>query len=219
MRKRENILKKLAKCIVNFNIEETRKVAQEAIDNQVDPFEAVREGMAKGMEIFGQKYEEKEYFLSELLMAGQAMKAGLSILSPHLKTSKSQVIAKVVLGTVQGDIHDIGKSVVSTLLSSAGFEVYDLGVDVPTDQFVTTAKEVDADIIGLSALLLTTMPNMKEVIERLVTTGLRDKVTIIVGGASVTDDYAKRIGADLYAPDAVLAVEVLKKFLQNRSKH
>ncbi len=219
MRKRDDILKKLAECIANFDIEETRKAAQEAIDNQIDPFEAIREGMAKGMEIVGQKYEEKEYFLSELLMAGEAMKEGLSVLSPHLKTSKSQVIAKVVLGTVQGDIHDIGKSVVSTLLSSAGFEVFDLGVDVPADQFVTTAKEADADIIGLSALLSTTMPHMKEVIEKLVTMGLREKVTIIVGGAPVTNDYAKSIGADLYAPDAVPAVEALKNFFKNRPKH
>jgi len=216
MGKREETLSKLADCIANFDIEGVKKAAQDALDNKIDPFDAVSEGMAKGMDVVGKKYEEKEYFLSELLMAGEAMKAGLEVLGPYLKTEKSRSTAKIVLGTVQGDIHDIGKSIVSILLSSGGFEVYDLGVDVPAERFASKVKEVDADIVGLSALLSTTMPNMRNVIDKLKSDGLRERVVVIVGGAPITQEYARSIGADLYAPDAVLAVETLKNYLKNR---
>lgn len=218
MKNRDEVLNRLAEAITCFDIDGVKRAAQEALDNGIDPLEAVKEGMAKGMEAVGQKYEQKEYFLSELLMAGEAMKAGLEILSPYLKTSRVRDAAKVVIGTVQGDIHDIGKSIVSTLLSSAGFDVYDLGVDVPTERFISKVKEVEADVLGLSALLSTTMPNMKNVIDAVISSGLRDRVVIIVGGAPVTQDYAKSIDADLYAPDAVIAVEALKKYMRSRQR-
>jgi 5-methyltetrahydrofolate--homocysteine methyltransferase len=176
------------------------------------------EGMSKGMEIVGKKFEEGEFFLSDLIMAGETMKAGMEVLKPHLKAGQVKSMGRVVIGTVKGDIHDIGKNIVSTLLSSAGFEVHDLGVDVDVDRFVKAVQEFKAHILAMSALLTVTMPYMEEVIKAVEKAGIRSQLKIIVGGAPLSEDYAKRIGADAYAEDAVTGVEKCKKLMDEVKK-
>ncbi|MEM2123415.1 MAG: corrinoid protein [Candidatus Bathyarchaeia archaeon] len=212
---KEKVFRSLTEAVVNFNVEEVRRLAQEVIDNGLDPYEAITEALNKGMRIVGDKYEAKEYFLSELLLAGESMKAALEILTPHLKAGEMKAVGRVVIGTVRGDIHDIGKSIVATLLRSAGFEVVDLGVDVSAERFIEGVRESGADILAMSALLTTTMPYMGEVIKRLEEDGLKEKVMVIVGGAPLSEDYAKKIGADLYAADAVEAVRKLKDHIRD----
>jgi len=211
--KEEKILKRLQDCIVNLDIDGISKAAQDALDAGIPPVKAVTEGMAKGMDIVGQKYEAKEYFLAELIMAGEVMKEGMKVLEPHLKAGEVKTLGKVAVGTVRGDLHDIGKNIVATLLNAAGFNVIDLGVDVTPEQFVEAVRTQKPKIIGMSALLTVTMPEMENVVKELKKAGLRDKVKIIVGGAPLTDDYAKKIGADAYAPNAVAGVNICKKWV------
>jgi 5-methyltetrahydrofolate--homocysteine methyltransferase len=213
MSRRVEVLARLRDCVVNLDIDGVKRAAKEAIDAGVTPYEAIMEGMAKGMEIVGQKYEAGEYFLAELIMAGETMKEGLSVLEPYMKTGDMKHIGKVVIGTVEGDLHDIGKNVVITLLTASGFEVIDLGVDVPAEKFVEAVKQYKPDIVAMSALLTTTMVNMAKVIKALEQAGLRDKVKIIVGGAPLTEEYAKQIGADAYGRDAVEGVNICKKWV------
>ena len=213
---KDRIFRSLTEAVVNFDIEGVRRLAQEVIDNGLDPYEAITEALNEGMRIVGEKYEAKEYFLSELLLAGESMKAALEILTPHLKAGGIEAIGKVVIGTVKGDIHDIGKTIVTTLLRSAGFEVIDLGVDVSAEKFIESIREADADILAMSALLTTTMPYMGEVVKELEENGLRGKVTVIVGGAPLSEDYAKKVGADLYAVDAVEAVRKLRDHMKGK---
>ena len=211
--KEEKILKRLQDCIVNLDIDGIGKAAQDALDAGIPPVRAVTEGMAKGMDIVGQKYEAKEYFLAELIMAGEVMKEGMKVLEPHLKSGEVKTLGKVAVGTVRGDLHDIGKNIVATLLGAAGFDVIDLSVDVTPEQFVEAVRTQKPKIIGMSALLTVTMPEMENVVKELKKAGLRDKVKIIVGGAPLTDDYAKKIGADAYAPNAVAGVNICKKWV------
>lgn len=213
---RSKLFNSLAEAIVNFDVENAKKLAQEVIDNGIDPYEAIMEGLNKGMKIVGDKYEAKEYFLSELLLAGESMKAALEVLTPHLKAGELKSFGKVVIGTVKGDIHDIGKTIVVTLMRSAGFEVLDLGVDVAAEKFVEGIRKADAEVLAMSALLTTTMPYMEEVIKKLEENGLRERLTVIVGGAPVSEEYAKKIGADLYAADAVEAVRKLKEYIKRK---
>ena len=213
---RSKLFNSLAEAIVNFDVENAKKLAQDVIDNGIDPYEAIMEGLNKGMKIVGDKYEAKEYFLSELLLAGESMKAALEVLTPHLKAGELKSFGKVVIGTVKGDIHDIGKTIVVTLMRSAGFEVLDLGVDVAAEKFVEGIRKADAEVLAMSALLTTTMPYMEEVIKKLEENGLRERLTVIVGGAPVSEEYAKKIGADLYAADAVEAVRKLKEYIKRK---
>ncbi|MEM2901394.1 MAG: corrinoid protein [Candidatus Bathyarchaeia archaeon] len=213
MESKEEVLQRLRNAIVQLDIDGIGKIAQEALDKGIPAYEAVMEGMSKGMEIVGKKFEEGEFFLSDLIMAGETMKAGMEVLKPHLKAGQVKSMGRVVIGTVKGDIHDIGKNIVSTLLSSAGFEVHDLGVDVDVDRFVKAVQEVKAHILAMSALLTVTMPYMEEVIEAVKRAGIRSQLKIIVGGAPLSEDYAKRIGADAYAEDAVTGVERCKKLM------
>ena len=211
--KEEKILKRLQDCIVNLDIDGIGKAAQDALGAGIPPVKAVTEGMAKGMDIVGQKYEAKEYFLAELIMAGEVMKEGMKVLEPHLKGVEVRTLGKVAVGTVRGDLHDIGKNIVATLLNAAGFNVIDLGVDVTPEQFVEAVRTQKPKIIGMSALLTVTMPEMENVIKELKKAGLRGQVKIIVGGAPLTEDYAKKIGADAYAPNAVAGVNICKKWV------
>lgn len=213
MESKEEVLQRLRNAIVQLDIDGIGKIAQEALDRGIPAYEAVMEGMSKGMEIVGKKFEEGEFFLSDLIMAGETMKAGMEVLKPHLKAGQVKSMGRVVIGTVKGDIHDIGKNIVSTLLSSAGFEVHDLGVDVDVDRFVKAVQEFKAHILAMSALLTVTMPYMEEVIEAVKKAGIRSRLKIIVGGAPLNEDYAKRIGADAYAEDAVTGVEKCKKLM------
>lgn len=208
--KEKKMLNRLRDCIVNLDIEGVKRACQEALNEGIPPIKAVTEGMSKGMDIVGQKYEEKEFFLAELIMAGEVMKEGMAVLGPHLKEAEVKRLGRVLLGTVRGDLHDIGKNIVATLLGAAGFDVIDLGVDVPAKRFIEAVRTHKPKILGMSALLTTTMLEMGNVIRELEKAGLRKHVKVIVGGAPLTEEYAKRIGADAYAPDAVTGVNTCK---------
>lgn len=211
--KEEEIFGKIRDAIVNLDIDGVQNACKEAIEAGIPAYKAVTDGMSKGMVIVGEKYENNEYFLAELIMAGEVMKEGMIVLEPHLKSGDLKKIGKVAIGTVRGDLHDIGKNVVVTLLGAAGFDVVDLGVDVPSEKFVETVKESNPDILGMSALLTTTMIEMESVIKALKEAGVRDKVKIIIGGAPITKEYAEKIGADAAARDAVQGVNVCKSWV------
>lgn len=212
---RNEILQRLQDRIIDFDIDGIKLVAREAIEAGIPAYEAVMEGLSKGMDIISESYTREEAFLSELIMAGETMKAGMEVLEPHLKTSPCKTSGVIVLGTVYGDMHDLGKNIVAILLKSAGFEIIDLGVDVPAERFVNTVKEKSADILAMSSLVTTTMPYMKDTIEDLVKTGLRGGVKVLIGGAPVGDAYADSIGADAYGKDAVSAVKICRKWMED----
>jgi len=216
MGKEEEILAKLRDAIVNLDIEGVQKACKEAIEAGIPAYKAITDGMAKGMEIVGEKYENNEYFLAELIMAGETMKEGMKVLEPYLKSGDVKTAGKIVIGTVRGDLHDIGKNVVVTLLGAAGFDVIDLGVDVPPEKFVEAVKQNNPDIVGMSALLTTTMIEMENIIKALKEAGLRDKVKIIIGGAPITEEYAKKIEADAAARDAVEGVNICKSWVAGK---
>ena len=201
------ILNALKNDIVNQNFDLIVHDAKRAMDAGIDPLRAITEGMAVGMQIVGEKFESGEYFLSELIVAGAVMKEGLEVINPHLADERSQHLGKVVMAAVEGDHHDIGKHIVMTLLVARGFEVIDLGTDVPTEKIVEVVIKNTPNVIGLSALLTVTMPKMREVIEALTDAGVRDTVKVIVGGTPVTSEFAKDIGADHRAADAVEGVK------------
>ncbi len=213
---KEEMLGRIRDAIVNLDIDNIGRLCEEAVKAGVPAYEVVMNGMAKGMEIVGEKYERNEYFLAELIMAGETMKEGMKVLEPYLKAGELKKIGKVVIGTVRGDLHDIGKNIVATLLSAAGFEVVDLGVDVSPEKFVEAVKENNPDIVGMSALLTTTMVEMEEVIKALKESGLRDKVKVIIGGAPITEEFAKKIGADAAAKDAVEGVNICKSWVARK---
>lgn len=183
---------------------------QAALDKGIDPSVILNEGMVAAMGEVGRLFEEGEYFVPEMLISARAMQAGLGVLRPHLVSANIKAAGRVVAGTVKGDLHDIGKNLVCMMLEGAGFEIKDLGTDVSPAKFVEAVQSDNFDIIALSALLTTTMPNMKATIEALQAAGARDRVKVIIGGAPVTEAYAKQIGADGYAPDASRAVSLAK---------
>lgn len=168
------------------------------------------------MEGVGEKYERKEYFLAELIMAGEVAEKGMKVLEPHLKGGGAKMVGKVIIGTVKGDLHDIGKNIVAMLLSAAGFEIIDLGVDVPPGKFVEAVREYNPDIVGMSALLTTTVAEMENAIKALKEAGLRDRVRVIIGGAPVTREFAEKIGADAAARNAIEGVEICKLWISRR---
>jgi len=188
---------------VNLDFEGVRKAAEDAVKAGLPPVKAVTDGLAEGLRIVGEKFERREYFLSELVVAAEVMKEGMSIIQPHIKGEGVKAKGKVVLATVQGDNHDIGKSLVATLLRASGFNVVDIGVDVSTPKIVEVVKEEKPQILGLSALLTVTMTEMGEVIKGLKAAGLRERVKVIVGGSPVTKEFAEKIGVDYRAADAV----------------
>lgn len=202
----------MKEAVVQLDIENVRRLTEKVLEQGVTAYEAVMIGMAKGMEVVGQKYQEGTYFLPELLMAAETFKEGMKVLGPHLTSSETSPVGRVVIGTVEGDLHDIGKNIVSVLLEASGFKVVDLGVDVPAGRFTDKAKEVSADVIAMSALLTTTFPQMRQVIESSRKSGVTAKT--LVGGASVNADDAKSIGADGYGRDAVEGAKICKQWLR-----
>jgi 5-methyltetrahydrofolate--homocysteine methyltransferase len=210
---KDDILRKLRDSVVDLDIEGVKQFCNDALAIGIPPIKVVTDGMAKGMDIVGQKYEAKEYFLAELIMAGEVMKEGMKILEPLLKDSDVKRRGRIVVCTVKGDLHDIGKNIFATLLTTAGFEVIDLGVNVPTEKFVEAIRDHKAQILGLSALLTVTMQELENIIKMVEEAGLRSKVKIIIGGAPLTDKYAKKIGADAYAQDAVAGVSICKNWV------
>ncbi len=186
---------------------------QEALAAGLPPAEILNDSMIAAMAEVGHLFEEGEYFVPEMLIAARAMQAGLSVLKPHLLQAGVKSSGKVAIGTVKGDLHDIGKNLVAMMLEGAGFEIKDLGTDVTPEKFVDAVRSSGVDVIALSALLTTTMPNMKNTIEALKTAGLRQQVKVIIGGAPVTETYAQQIGADGYSPDASRAVALAKSLV------
>jgi len=209
----ERILLRLRNSIVELDFDNVKLIAEEAIESGISAFRAITSGMAAGMEIVGRKFEAGEYFLSELLVAGQVMNEGMTVLEPHLKVEDVEASGKVVVGTVKGDLHDIGKNIFDTLLRSAGFKTIDLGIDAPTERFVEAVREEKPDILALSSLLSTSHIEIARTVEALEKAGLRNHVKIIVGGATLTDKIAKDLGADVRARDAVDGVRVCSRWV------
>ncbi len=209
------IMEKLAEAIVDGDDEYAQEGAKQALAQQIDPLEAVEQGLSKGMAAVGDTFELGEVFLPELLMAAQAFKAAMEILQPEIEAQNKQVAkkGKVLIGTVKGDVHNIGKNIVATVLETNGFEVIDIGVDQSPLDIIQEAEKVKADAIALSSLMTTTMPAQKEVVEVLTEMGRREKYVVLVGGGPVTQEWANKIGADGYGESAVHAVGVIEKLL------
>jgi corrinoid protein of di/trimethylamine methyltransferase len=211
----EELFRKMAQSIVDGDSDIAVELANKAVDSGIDPLVAISSGFVVGVSQVGEAFACGDAFLPELVMAGEAMKAAVSALEPEMarRGSQREMLGKVVLATVEGDIHEIGKSLVGTMLGASGFDVYDLGVDVSSARIISKAREVNADIIALSALLTTTMVKQKEVIELLEKEGLHGRIKVMVGGAPVTRDWVKKIGADGYSEDAIGAVNAAMQLL------
>jgi len=208
----EVVLERLKEAVVKFDVDAVKEACNDALQQKIPPYEILTEGMAKGMEIIGEKYETGEFFLSELIMAGETMKEGMKIIEPYLQAEGKSSKGQVVLGTVEGDLHDIGKNIVASLLRGSGFGVADLGADVPPRRFLEEAEKSNAQIVGMSALLTTTMVKMADTMKALVEAGIRDRLKVILGGAPVNSAYATKIGADAAANDAIDGMAICKKW-------
>jgi 5-methyltetrahydrofolate--homocysteine methyltransferase len=211
-----NDMEAIFKAVVEGNESETQAAVEAALQNGIPAAEIMQRGLIAAMAEVGRLFETCEYYVPEMLIAARAMQAGLAMLKPQLVQSDVKAAGRVVVGTVKGDLHDIGKNLVAMMLQGAGFEVVDLGTDVPPEKFVAEVQSGNVDLISLSALLTTTMPSMADTIRALQTAGVRDKVKVIVGGAPVTESYATQIGADGYGPDASVAVRLAKSLVQNK---
>jgi 5-methyltetrahydrofolate--homocysteine methyltransferase len=209
----EEILQNIFNGILEGDRETVRTNVQQAINAKMSPAVILNDSMVSAMAEVGKRFEEGEYYVPELLIAARAMKEGLALLKPLLAEAKVKAAGRVAAGTVKGDLHDIGKNLVCMMLEGAGFEILDLGTDVSPEKFVDAVQNGKADVICMSALLTTTMPNMVATIDALKAAGLRSKVKVLIGGAPVTDSYAHQIGADGYAPDASRAVALAKSLL------
>ena len=198
-------------AILTGNAKKAEEVTKAALEANVDPSELLGKYMIPAMDEVGKRFECNEYFVPELLIAARAMKTSLTLLTPRLAAAGAKSAGRVVIGTVQGDLHDIGKNLVASMLEGGGFEVVDLGVDVSAEKFVAAVQEKDGSIVAMSALLTTTMTQMKKVIESLRTAGLRDKTKVMVGGAPITQQFADEIGADGYSDNASAAVGLARK--------
>lgn len=210
------ILKRLAEAVVEGDDERAGGLTEAAVAQAIPALEILERGLLAGMSVVGEQFRRHDIFLPDVLMAAKAMTAGTKVIQPLLAAiGESRGAGRIVLGTVQGDLHDIGKNLAAIMLRGGGFEVLDLGKDVPAERFVDTAERESAEVIGMSALLTTTMPAMRQVIELVKARGLRNRVKTIVGGAPVTAAYASQIGADAYAADAASAVERVKEMLRS----
>jgi 5-methyltetrahydrofolate--homocysteine methyltransferase len=203
----------LAQCIISGDLSKTVDLTKKAIDAGAAPLDVINKGLIAGMEVVGQRFKKGDMFVPEVLIAARAMNSGLDLIRPLLSDSDIKKLGTVLIGTVKGDLHDIGKNLVAMMMESGGFKVINLGVDVPVEKFVEAVKEHKPQIIGMSALLTTTMLVMRDVIAALKEAGVRDSVKIMVGGAPVTEQFAKEIGADGYAPDAVSATDLAKQMV------
>ena len=205
-------LEKISQGVIKGQAEEVAKLVGEALNEKTDPQKILNDGLIAGMNFIGKRFKNNEVYVPEVLIAARAMHRGMDVLKPVLVESGVKPIAKIAVGTVKGDLHDIGKNLVIMMLQGAGFDTEDLGIDLPPEKFVDAAKR-GAQIIGLSALLTTTMPAMKQAIDVLKDSGVRENIKIMIGGAPVTQEYADEIGADGYAPDAASAVDKARELL------
>ncbi len=208
-------LKKIAEHLIQGDFSQVTKLVQEAIDEGEDTGTILQEGLFAGMNVIGEKFKKNECYIPEVLAAARAMKEGMELLRPLIVEKNIKSAGTVVLGTVREDLHDIGKNLVGMMLEGAGFDVIDLGIDVPAEKFIETAKENNAPIIGLSCLLTTTMPALQDVIESVNSSQLNRKVKVMIGGAPVTQEHADEIGADGYASNAAYAVDVARELMRS----
>lgn len=214
----DQILIDLRDAVHFFDDEQVRILAKKAIEMEIDPVEALEKGLAQALREVGDRFGRGEAFITELIAAAQTMEAGAEVLNKEIakRGTKRKALGRVLIGTVEGDIHSIGKNIVATMLTAAGFEVIDLGTDTPTQTFVDEVKEIEPDVLGLSALMTTTMIKQKEIIDSLKKADLRKNVKIIVGGAPVTDDWVKEIGADACGLDAGSAVKIVLELMEGK---
>lgn len=206
-------LKALSEAVINGDAKTAREITEKALADGVDPLALVNEHMVPAMSEVGRRYECNEYFVPELLISARAMKASLELIRPLLIAGGREPVGRVAIGTVKGDLHDIGKNLVAAMLEGGGFEVIDLGVNVSPEQFVAAVREKNAQVVAMSALLTTTMPSMKSTIEALKSAGVRHQVKVLIGGAPITQRYAEEIGADGFSENAPGAVTLAKKAL------
>jgi len=212
----ERLFEEMTNAVIAGLPDKTRELANKVLRAGVDPLAAIEQGFKPGIDVVGEGFAKGELFIPDLMMSGEAMKAAIVTLEPELmkRRQQRQVLGKVVIGTVQGDIHEIGKTLVATMLTANGFEVHDLGVDVSSQRFVDAVRKVNANVVGLSALLTTTMLNQKAVILNLKEAGLCEQVKVIIGGVPASPEWAEEIGADGYAENATEAVKVVKRLVQ-----
>jgi 5-methyltetrahydrofolate--homocysteine methyltransferase len=212
----ESILQEIYQGILDGRHREVESNIQAALQGGLSPKTILDEGMIAAMTEVGRLFESGEFYIPEMLVAARAMQTGMVLLKPYLKEANIQMAGKVAIGTVKGDLHDIGKNLVMMMLEGAGFEILDLGTDVAPEKFVAVIQAGGVDILALSALLSTTMSSMKTTIDALKRAGVREHIQVMIGGAPITEDFSKQIGADGYAPDASRAVSLAKSLLQNR---
>ncbi|HLV09061.1 MAG TPA: corrinoid protein [Halanaerobiales bacterium] len=205
------LFEEISEALQAGDVNSVQEKLKKGLDEEASPRDLLNEGLLKGMGIVGEKFKKNEVFVPEVLIAARAMNAGMDILKPALIETGVESTGRIIIGTVKGDLHDIGKNLVKMMMEGSGFEVIDLGTDVSPEDFVTAVKEHQPNILGMSALLTTTMPQMQKTIEALEESKLRDQVLVMVGGAPVTDKYAEEIGADAYARDAATAASVAKE--------
>ena len=203
----------MANGVIAGEIDKVGDLTQKAVDEGIEPMEIIDNGLMSGMSVVGERFKVGDMYIPEVIMSAKAMSAGMEIVKPLIVAGESASKGKVMLGTVKGDLHEIGKKLVQMMIESAGFEVEDVGIDISPEQFADAVREKKPDVLGMSALLTTTMLAMKDTIETLKEAGLRDSVKILVGGAPVTLDFAEEIGADGWAPDAVTAKDKVLEFL------
>lgn len=211
------IVQEISEFLQKGRAKNVKALVQQALDEGVEAQVILNEGLLDGMMVIGGKFKRNEIFVPEVLVAARALNAGLGVLEPKLVEAGNKPIGKVVIGTVKGDLHDIGKNLVAMMIKGAGLEVVDLGVDVSPETFIARAEEENADIICMSALLTTTMVNMGSLVEELNNRNLREKYTVMVGGAPVNESFAERIGADYYTPDAATAAEVARSVVEKKT--
>jgi methylmalonyl-CoA mutase cobalamin-binding domain/chain len=212
----KKIFEKIKNAVIEFKEEDLKELVQRAIDESI-PVEKIIDTLSEGMNIIGEKYQSGEYFVTELIIAGETMKVAMEVVQPHMETEGGDERGIIVLATVAGDIHDIGKNILKILLTSAGFKVVDLGVDVSTEDILKAVKEHEPNILGLSALLTTNLEQFPKVVSQLKTSGIREKVKVIIGGAVVTEEFALEAGVDAYAKTAIEGVNICKKWAKEES--
>ncbi len=216
MSSKQDVLNEMAQKLIKGDADGVKTLTQQALSQEISAVDILNKGLVSGMNVVGDKFKNNEFFIPEVLIAARAMKAGMEIIRPMLVEAKVKSRGRVIMGTVRGDLHDIGKNIVAMMLEGAGFDVVNLGADMTIEKIMEQMKEDPADVVGLSALLTTTMVYMKDVVDALNEAGMKDKVKVIVGGAPITQAYADEIGADGYAPDAASSVDLVKGLLNIR---